>query len=194
MFVNDSHIVQGYGEDFEWMWAQARPYGQQNAPAAAPSAPPADRFPSVKFNGASLPNFVFSPRGGTTTEMVKAIDAAKKEVDVAMFSFASRPLFDALKRAAARGVQVKLLLYIKSAFPFKDEAKAAGIAVHYKGGRTENGIMHNKYAVLDGALLINGSFNWSATAEDLNTENTIFTMVPNYVQPYKAEFEKLFAK
>jgi len=194
MFVADPHIVQGYGENFDWMWAQARPYNQQTAPAAAPSAPPADRFPSVKFNGASLPNYVFSPRGGTTDAMAKALDAAKKEVDVAMFAFTSRPLFDALKRAAARGVRVKLLLHIKSSFPFKDEAKASGMTVHYKGGRTEYGIMHNKFAVLDDALLINGSFNWSATAEDINTENTIFTTVPNYVQPFKAEFEKLFAK
>ena len=54
--------------------------------------------------------------------------------------------------------------------------------------------MHNKFAVIDSILLINGSFNWSNTAENLNTENTIFTTRPEYAGPYKAEFDKLYAQ
>ncbi|HBA60128.1 MAG TPA: hypothetical protein DCZ92_04805 [Elusimicrobia bacterium] len=193
IFTVDPHIVSGYGANYDWMWAQAKPAGQPDAPAAKPSAPPADPKPSVQFNGVTLPNYIFSPRAGTTAAMVKAIDAARREVDVAMFAFTSRPLMDALNRAAARGLKVKVLLYPKSNFPFREEAKKNRISVRYKAGRTENGIMHNKFAVLDDALLINGSFNWSATAEDINTENTIFTVVPEYVKPFKAEFEKLYA-
>ena len=193
IFTVDPHIVRGYENNFEWMWAQAKPAGKPDAPSVAPTVPPSDPKPSVQFNGTTLANYIFSPRGGTTDVIAAAIDAARKEVDVAMFSFTSRPLMDALNRAVARGVKVKLLLYPKSSFPFKDEAKKNRITVHYKAGRTEYGIMHNKFAVLDSALLINGSFNWSATAENANTENTIFTMVPEYVKPFKAEFEKLYA-
>lgn len=193
IFTADTHIIAGYNADFEWLWAQAKTAGQPDAVAAKPTLPPADPQPSVQFNGVTLPNYIFSPRAGTTAAMVKAIDAARSEVDVAMFSFTSRPLMDALNRAAARGLQVKMLLYVKSAFPFREEAKTNRISVHYKAGRTENGIMHNKFAVLDGTLLINGSFNWSATAEDINTENTIFTTVPDYARPFKAEFDKLYS-
>lgn len=192
MFVSDRHLIQGYQADFEWMWAQAKPAGKPDAPSAKPTAPPADPKPSVNFNGTVLPNYIFSPRGGTEAAIVKAIDSARSEADVAMFSFTSKPAMAALVRAAARGVKVKMLLYVKSAFPFRDEAKKTGIEVLLKEGRVPNGLMHNKYAVLDGSLLINGSFNWSATAEELNTENTIFTMLPVYVTPYKAEFDKLF--
>lgn len=192
MFVSDRHIIQGYQADFEWMWAQAKPAGKPDAPSAKPTAPPADPKPSVNFNGTVLPNYIFSPRGGTEAAIVKAIDSARSEVDVAMFSFTSKPAMAALVRAAGRGVKVKMLLYIKSAFPFRDEAKKTGIEVRLKEGRVPNGLMHNKYAVMDGSLLVNGSFNWSATAEELNTENTIFTMLPVYVGPYKAEFDKLF--
>lgn len=192
MFVSDRRIIQGYQADFEWMWAQAKPAGKPDAPSARPTAPPADPKPSVNFNGTVLPNYIFSPRGGTEAAIVKAIDSARSEVDVAMFSFTSKPAMAALVRAAGRGVKVKMLLYVKSAFPFRDEAKKTGIEVRLKEGRAPNGLMHNKYAVLDGSLLVNGSFNWSAAAEELNTENTIFTMLPVYVSPYKAEFDKLF--
>lgn len=192
MFVPAPNIVQGYSADFEWMWAQAKPAGKPGAPSAAPTAPPADPDPSVNFNGTVFPNYVFSPRGGTEANLVKAIDAARSEVDVAMFSFTSKPAMAALVRASTRGVKVKMLLYMKAAFPFREEVKTARIEVRLKEGRVGNGLMHNKFAVLDGALLINGSFNWSGTAENMNTENTIFTKAPEYVTPYKAEFDKLF--
>ncbi len=194
MFVSDPRIIQGYQADFNWMWAQAKPAGAADSVSARPTAPPSDPSPSVSFNGTSLPNYSFSPRGGTEAWIIKAVDAARAEVDVAMFSFTSRPIMDSLNRAAVRGVKVKLLLYAKSAFPFREEVKKNGIVVRLKYGRVEAGLMHNKYAVLDNAMLINGSFNWSATAEELNTENTIFTLVPEYVAPYKAEFDRLFTQ
>ena len=109
-----------------------------------------------------------------------------------MFSFTSRPIMESLKRAAGRGVKVKLLLYAKSSFPFRQEARESRIELRLKEGRVGNGLMHNKFAVMDGALLVNGSFNWSDTAENLNTENTVFTTRPEYAAPYKAEFDRLF--
>ena len=192
MFTADPDFISGYTADFEWMWAQARPAGQPDAPAAKPSAPPADPTPDVNFNGALLPDYIFSPRGGTEAAIVKALDAARSEIDVAMFTFTSKNIMAALNRAAGRGLKVKLMLFSGQKFPFFREAKAAGIELRFKDGRTEKGQMHNKFAVLDGKLLINGSFNWTVTAENANTENTVFTAEPAYVTPYKAEFEKLF--
>jgi len=194
MFVADGNIVRGYSADFEWMWQQARPAASPAAPAAKPGPIPSDPAPSVRFNGAVLPNYIFSPKGGTADAIAKAIDAARLEVDVAMFSFTSRPIMDALNRAAERGVTVKLMLYEKSAFPFRQEVKRNKINLRLKSGRVGNGLMHNKFTVIDSVLLINGSFNWSDTAEQLNTENTIFTTRPEYVSPYKAEFDKLYLK
>jgi len=193
MFVADPDIVAGYEADFEWMWAQARPPSQPEAPAAKPSAPPSDPTPDVNFNGALLPDYVFSPRGGTEAAIVKAVDAARSEVDLAMFTFTSDKIMEALKRAAARGVTVKLMLFSGQKFPFFGEAKASRMALRFKDGRLEKGQMHNKFAVLDGRLLINGSYNWTVTAETANTENTIFTTAPEYVAPYKAEFDKLYS-
>ncbi len=192
MFTADQDIVSGYGRNFDWMWAQAKPAGQPEAAAAKPSAPPSDPTPDVNFNGTLLPDYAFSPRGGTEAAIVKAIDAARSEADVAMFTFTSVNIMEALKRAAARGVRVKLMLFIGQKFPFAQEAKTSRMEMRFKNGRLEKGQMHNKFAVLDGRLLINGSFNWTVTAETSNTENTIFTTAPEYVSPYKAEFEKLF--
>jgi phosphatidylserine/phosphatidylglycerophosphate/cardiolipin synthase-like enzyme len=192
MFVADQDIVEGYGRNFDWMWAQASPAGQPAAPAAKPTPPPQDPTPDVAFNGTQLPDYVFSPRGGTEDAIVTAIDAARAGVDLAMFTFTSENIMEALKRASARGVRVRLMLFAGQKFPFFQQAKTSRMELRFKEGRKEKGQMHNKFAVLDGKLLINGSFNWTVTAETSNTENTIFTTEPAYVAPYLAEFEKLY--
>ena len=192
MFVGDPDILAGYGKDFEWMWAQAKPAGQPAAAAAKPTPPPADPTLNVSFNGAALPDYSFSPRGGTEANIVKAVDAARSSVDLAMFTFTSQPIMDALKRASGRGVKVRLMLFSGQKFPFFKDAKLAKMELRLKDGRKEQGQMHNKFAVLDRKLLINGSFNWTQTAEDANTENTIFTTQPAYVGPYQAQFESLY--
>lgn len=192
MFTADPDIVDGYGRNFIWMWDQARPAGQPDAPAAKPTPPPSDPTPDVFFNGVTLPDYAFSPRGGTEAAIVKALDAARSSVDVAMFVFTSANIMEALKRASVRGVKVRLMLFRGQKFPFFKEARASHMELRWKEGRKEKGQMHNKFAVLDSRLLINGSFNWTVTAETANTENTIFTTEPEYVNAYQAEFDALY--
>ncbi len=38
--------------------------------------------------------------------------------------------------------------------------------------------MHHKFAVLDGTLLLNGSFNWTKNASQNNNENIMITNNP----------------
>ena len=193
MFIFDRDIMNGYQRDFEWMWTQGKLPGDQSAGWPKPGPLPAAPGASVSFNGAQFPPYIFSPRGGTEAAIVKAIDAARQDISIAMFAFTSKPAMAALARAASRGVKVRIMTSLKSSFPFRQEANQARIEYRLKPGRVENGLMHNKYAVVDGRLLINGSFNWSETAEMLNTENTIFTTDPQYAGPYKAEFDKLYS-
>ncbi|MBU2572836.1 MAG: hypothetical protein KKH28_02005 [Elusimicrobia bacterium] len=192
MFVYDGSIIRGYQQNFEWMWKQGRSPAAPSSAVPAPGPVPADPNPSVNFNGTLFPRYIFSPRGGTEAAIARALDAARSSVDVAMFSLTSRPIMDAVLRAGSRGVKVRLTLSAGSRFPYYKETVARKIPLKFLEGRLEKGVMHNKYAVLDGKMLINGAFNWSKTAERINAENTIFTTDPNYVGPYLQEYNKLF--
>lgn len=192
MFVYDGSIINGYRQNFEWMWKQGRSPTAANSPVIPAGPLPADPNPSVNFNGTMFPKYIFSPRGNTEATIARAIDSARSSADVAMFTLTSRPIMDSLLRAAARGVKVRLTLSAGSKFPFFKETATKRIPLKFLEGRLEKGVMHNKYAVLDGKMLINGAYNWSDTAEQLNAENAIFTMDPNYVGPYQQEYNKLF--
>ena len=65
----------------------------------------------------------------------------------------------------------------------------AGISV-----RTDHSsfYMHHKFVLVDGQLLINGSFNWTRAAITGNQENVIVTNHRTMVCAFQAEFERLW--
>ena len=115
----------------------------------------------------------FSPRGGCTDAIVKNLDGAKYSVLVQAYSFTSAPIAKALLDAHKRGVKVQVILdksqrtekYSSATF-FKN----AGIPTFVDD---IHGIAHNKVMVIDGHIVITGSFNFTKAAEESNAENLL---------------------
>jgi phosphatidylserine/phosphatidylglycerophosphate/cardiolipin synthase-like enzyme len=115
----------------------------------------------------------FSPRGGCTEAIVNALGAAKQTVLVQAYSFTSKPIFAALLAAQKRGVEVQLVLDRSNLSLKSSEADAAvdaGIPVLID---SKHEIAHNKIKVIDGELVITGSFNFTHNEEANNAENLL---------------------
>jgi cardiolipin hydrolase len=52
--------------------------------------------------------------------------------------------------------------------------------------------MHHKFAILDGVLLINGSFNWTRQASLENRENMMITNDKVFVDQFVVAFEGMW--
>jgi len=52
--------------------------------------------------------------------------------------------------------------------------------------------MHNKFAVIDHKVVLNGSFNWTRAASTANRENVVITNEKDLVTAFSTEFEKLW--
>lgn len=115
----------------------------------------------------------FSPNGGIREEIISQIDTAQEYIDIAMYSFTSEAIAEAVVRARERGIRVRILL---------DKLQAAGRYSKYQylldsGVKVitdvHAGIMHNKTAIIDGRILFTGSYNWTKSAEEKNEENLL---------------------
>lgn len=134
----------------------------------------------------------FSPDGGCQDVIISEIGRAGKSIDIAMYTFTSREIAEELVRAKDRGVRVRVVLdkgqetqtYSKSRYLIK-----RGFDVKYHAG---SGIMHNKFAIIDGAVLITGSFNWTPTADRKNEENLLLITDPGIIKKYQERFEYLW--
>lgn len=101
--------------------------------------------------------------------------------------FTSHELFDALQNCLKRGVRVRLVLlddainYMKYAPDFNQFVKQGG-ELHI--ATVEQRFMHHKFCVIDGSLVITGSYNWTYYAESRNIENVVITDIPQLAAAY----------
>jgi len=115
----------------------------------------------------------FSPRGGCTEAVVNAITQAKTEILVQAYSFTSAPIAKALVEAHKRRVRVQIILdrsQRKERYSSADFTAHAGIPTFIDAAHA---IAHNKVMIIDKALLITGSFNFTKAAEEKNAENLL---------------------
>ena len=138
---------------------------------------------------------IFSPRGGTSTDLTRLIKAAKKEIDVAAYAFSSKYLGQALSAALKRGVNIRIILDADNArksYSLDEWLAGEGIEVRYimvKGGN-----MHHKFMLIDGKRLMTGSYNFTNDSEFRNHEAAIFTNNKGLIQSFTAEFERLWSQ
>ena len=115
----------------------------------------------------------FSPRGGVTDAVVRTLDSAQTSVFVQAYSFTSAPIAKALVDAHKRGVHVEVILdksQRTEKYSSLDFLYHAGIPTWVDA---RHGIAHNKVMILDGKVVITGSFNFTKSAEESNAENLL---------------------
>lgn len=139
----------------------------------------------------------FSPKraGGQAIEVVlSAIDSARQSIHMAAYSLTSDKIANALVRAQARGVEVKIVADKRdndhSPHSVVKTLIDQGIAVRLNG---RYAILHHKFMVIDGMGVQTGSFNYSASAELRNAENALWLrFAPELAQRYIQEWQRLW--
>ena len=64
----------------------------------------------------------------------------------------------------------------------------------YKRQDGNPGLMHHKVIIIDRSIVITGSYNFSASAEEVNDENLIVIFSPDIAAQYLAEFMRIYAQ
>jgi phosphatidylserine/phosphatidylglycerophosphate/cardiolipin synthase-like enzyme len=126
----------------------------------------------------------FSPRGGCTEAVVREVGKARKTVWVQAYSFTSAPIARALMEASRRGVKVRVILdrsQRSERYTAADFLAHAGIPVYIDA---RHAIAHDKVMVIDGRTVLTGSFNFTKSAEENNSENLLVLREPGLVLRY----------
>jgi len=97
---------------------------------------------------------------------------------------------DALIAAHRRGVAVRLVVD-SDALDGTQLARLQSAGIHVIGDRRE-GLMHNKFMLVDGALLWTGSLNLTGSGTYNDNNNMVRILSPDLAQNYQVEFEEMF--
>jgi len=134
----------------------------------------------------------FSPRGGCESQVIGWIGRANRSIHILIYSFTLDSISDALIEAHNRGVEVKVVFEKNQITKYSEYQKlrAAGISVR---NDTNSGYMHDKVMIIDEAIVLTGSFNWSAHAEKVNNENLIVIKSIYVAEVYEEEFHRIWS-
>jgi mitochondrial cardiolipin hydrolase len=134
----------------------------------------------------------FSPGLACLQQLVHRFSTVRRTADICVFTITDDRITRTILEAHRRGVKLRIITDNDKAFdPGSDtqRLKEAGIPVKIDGTPEH---MHHKFAIFDDARLINGSYNWTRSAAELNAENIIDTGDPVLLKAFADEFERLW--
>lgn len=147
-------------------------------------------YPEVKLGSASIKLF-FSPKGGTQNAVLQELQAAKKSIKFMTFSLTAPEVKDIVTAKKTQGLLVEGVLdecLSRGAYSLYKPFKAANIFVLRDGNQA---LLHHKVIMIDDQTVITGSFNYSASAENSNNENTLIIKSPAIANLYNNEYNRI---
>lgn len=167
-------------------------------PTAVPTPAPAPgpEALQVYFTAPIFPDKPAARKPSLNEKFVEFMGTARQTLDLAIFQLDLPDVVQALKDAQARGVRVRLVTDVDS---LKDPKEGAAFRELERGGLpvvagNGGGIMHNKFAVADGARVWTGSWNFTANDTWRYNNNALWIESPELADAYSQLFEAMHVR
>lgn len=181
--IRSSRLAKNYLSEFEEMFTE-----DQFGPGSPANTP----YPTLSVNGTTLQVY-FSPEDGVAQHLLALIAGAQQSISFLAYSFTSDELATALIERASHGIAVAGVFeqsqYLSNVGSEYDRLRAAGLDVRLDGNPQR---MHHKVMILDGQIVVTGSYNFSNNAERQNDENVLILYSQAIAEQYLAEFQRIY--
>ncbi len=204
-FENEREANFLFESEFQSLWDQCAEFGETIAHAERPlpELDATDRL-DVFFNSARLLAKDPASEHVLTNQVVRLIDGARTELEIATTRVRLVPILESLKAAASRGVKIKLLI---SQDDYHDLWKRSDSLLaqpnlelrikfyNLKPAQYITKQMHNKFMIVDHETIETGSFNWSDSSENAHIENVVELKgdgAKDVMAAYQSQFDQIW--
>ena len=175
------------------------PRPDQASRPEAPPSPTATGPYEVYFTTPVYPDRPETRRGGIDEKFVAYVDAATKQLDVAAYEFDLENVAQAMAKAKARGVVVRMVTDSDTVNATRDAATQKALKIVRDAGITivpdeRTAIMHHKFAVRDGEEIWTGSWNLTVGDTYRLNNNAVRMRSPELARTFTHEFETMFVQ
>jgi phosphatidylserine/phosphatidylglycerophosphate/cardiolipin synthase-like enzyme len=148
--------------------------------------------PNLTIDGTPL-EILFSPGDGVAARILDLLRGAEESIYFLAYTFTANDLGKAIIQRAADGLNVSGVMDDEqinySQGSEYDLFLQAGLDVRRDGN---SGLMHHKVLIIDRSIVITGSYNFSASAEQRNDENVVIFHDPKVAELFIAEFQRVY--
>jgi phosphatidylserine/phosphatidylglycerophosphate/cardiolipin synthase-like enzyme len=137
---------------------------------------------------------LFSSEDKIVRKLIAIVNDAEVNIRFLAFSFTDDPLAQAMIDRARAGLDVKGVFEAFGSTYSSSELRkfwCANVPARQDGNGS---FLHHKVIIIDNSIVITGSLNFSANADDSNEENVIILDNPEIAALYLQEFEKNWAQ
>jgi phosphatidylserine/phosphatidylglycerophosphate/cardiolipin synthase-like enzyme len=183
LFKGISSLVQNFQNDFDEMFVDGA-FNQRDDSRPVPNR-------SITVGSTQIETY-FSPDEGETIEarLAELASQAQSSIRVMAFSFTLDSIAQAMLDRHNAGISVEGVFETTGSLQGEMRTLAcAGIAVRQDGNPD---ILHSKVFIFDEQIVAMGSFNFSASARDDNSENLLVIHNPDIAKAYLAEWQARF--
>jgi len=197
IILQDQSLARGYKIEFEEMWgsntATPNPANEHFGSTKKNNTPH-----EYKINGKRVESY-FSPTDGVNAKIVQTINTSNNDLSIATMLITRTEMADAIVARKSANVAANVLTNnAANNNTTVNTTLTTALGTHFVASSILPGIMHNKYMVVDqGApasdpLVLTGSHNWSAGADNDNDENTLIIHDATIANIYYQNFVKIF--
>jgi len=182
--VRSTWLAEQYRREFEEMYVLDR-FGALSLPTLS--------IPASLVEGVQV-EVRFSPDDRVAERIVELIRGAQHNIQIMAYNLTLDEISEAILEQARSGVVVQGVFdegQAKNQGSDVERLAQAGLDIWLDGSP---GLMHHKVIIVDGELLITGSYNFSRSAEERNDENVLFVFSPELADQYRLEFERVLAE
>ena len=185
--VNSQEIAADYTKEFDEMFVNSQ-FGR----LVVPETP----YPSVTIQGTQV-DVLFSPDDFVVDRLRLLLEGAQQSIYFLAYSFGSNDLGNIIRERAAQGIVVGGVLESdqvnsEAANPNQVEElnlfRQAGLDIRLDGN-TE--VMNHKIMIIDGRIVVMGSYDFTNRAENENDENVLIIYDEKIAQKFMEEFERV---
>jgi phosphatidylserine/phosphatidylglycerophosphate/cardiolipin synthase-like enzyme len=184
IYIEDSRLAENYSTKFAWMFEQ-RKFG------AAPSRTDHIPHPLITLSDGTQVENYFSTHDRPAGHVIETLKLARKSIHFLAFSFTHDGIGQAMLSKSSAGVEVLgVFEKTQTAAGHSEYSKFhdAGLSV-FLDANPRN--MHHKVIVIDGEIVIAGSFNFSDSADRSNDENLLIIYNRSVAAKFEEEFQRI---
>jgi len=153
-----------------------------------PSSPSDTPHPEFRVLGVTIENY-FASEDQVMDQVIKTVSEADTSIHFMAYSFTDDDLAHALISDAARGVVIEGIFETTGADTQYSECGTLlkkGYDIRLDGNPKT---FHHKVIIIDGEIVILGSFNFSANADTQNDENLLIVHDTSLAYEYEDQFQ-----
>lgn len=187
VWLDSAELAANYSAEMDEMYDE-RQFG--------PRSPSNTPLSKLTINGVAVENY-FASEEEVAPILANLVAEAQQEILFMAFSFTNEEIGEAMLARAEDGVDVRGVFEktgSETAFSYytiMTEAAIGNVQVRQDGN---NRLMHHKVIIIDRQIVIFGSFNFSASANDSNDENVVIVYDPTFTSYFVEEFNVVWSE